>query len=139
MSRHRGRKSAAELAVVPILAEQRPEPPAELSAAEREVWQLTVRGMRPDWFGPEVQPILRCYCTQVVTADVLAEALRTTDITDIKTYARLSAMHVRATKTMVRLATTLRITPQSNRMSSREGRDPTAGRPALWELRQPPS
>jgi hypothetical protein len=135
MSRHRGRKSAAELAVVPILAEQRPEPPADLSAAEREVWQLTVRGMRGDWFGPEVQPILRCYCTQVVTADVLAEALRTTDIADIRSYARLLALHRGATKTMVSLATKLRITPQSNRASSRDGRDPTAGRPPLWELK----
>jgi hypothetical protein len=137
MSRHRGRKSAAERAVVPILAEQRPEPPAEFDAEEAEIWRLTVSGMKPNWFGPEVQPLLRCYCTQAATAEFLARALRTTDMGD-KSYGRLLALHRGATKTMMSLATKLRITPQSNRASSRDARDPTAGRP-LWELRQPPS
>jgi hypothetical protein len=62
-----------------------------------------------------------------------AAGLRTTDMGD-KSYGRLLALHRGATKTMVSLATKLRITPQSNRASSRDGRDPTAGRPPLWEL-----
>jgi hypothetical protein len=131
--RHRGRKSAAELAVVPISAVQGPEPPAEFDPQEAEIWRLTVSGMKPDWFGPEVQPLLRCYCTQAATAEFLAKALRTTDMGD-KSYGRLLALHRGATKIMVSLATKLRITPQSNRMSSRDGRDPSGGRPKLWEI-----
>jgi hypothetical protein len=132
MSSHRGRKSAAELAVVPISAVRRPEPPEELSPEEAEVWRQTVDGMRADWFGVETHPLLRCYCTQAATAEFLAIALRTTDVGD-KSYGRLLALHRGATKIMLSLATKLRITPQSNRMSSRDGRDPTGGRPKPWE------
>jgi hypothetical protein len=132
MPRHRGRKSAAELAVVPMSAVQRPEPPEELSAEEAEVWRLTVEGMRADWFGVETHPLLRCYCTQAATAELLARALRTTHMGD-KSYGRLLALHRGASKIMFSLATKLRITPQSNRMSSRDGRDPTGGHPKPWE------
>jgi hypothetical protein len=132
MSSHRGRKSAAELAVVPISAVRRPEPPEELSPEEAEVWRQTVDGMRADWFGVETHPLLLCYCTQAATAEFLAIALRTTDVGD-KSYGRLLALHRGATKIMLSLATKLRITPQSNRMSSRDGRDPTGGRPKPWE------
>jgi hypothetical protein len=69
MYRHRGRTSAAELAVVPISALQRPEPPEELSPEEAEAWRQTVDGMRADWFGVETHPLLRCYCTQAATAE----------------------------------------------------------------------
>src|SRR6266446_10339813 len=52
------------------------QPPEELSAEEAEVWRLTVEGMRPDWFGPEVRPLLRAYCTQTALAQFLAQELR---------------------------------------------------------------
>jgi hypothetical protein len=133
MSRHRGRKSAAELAVIPISAVQGPEPPAEFDSEEAEIWRLTVRGMKPDWFGPEVQPLLRCYCTEAATAKSVARALRTSDMGDTS-YGRLLALHRATTKTMMALATKLRITPQANRASSRDGRDPSGGRPKPWEI-----
>jgi phage terminase small subunit len=133
MSRHRGRKSAAELAVVPISAVQRPEPPEELSAEEAEVWRLTVEGMRADWFGPEVRPLLRAYCTQTALALFLAQELRALAVGD-KSFGRLAGMHARATKTMAMLATKMRLTPRSNRESTRDGRDPSGGRPRPWEF-----
>src|SRR6266446_3354463 len=52
------------------------QPPEELSAEEAEVWRLTVEEMRPDWFGPEVRPLLRAYCTQTALAQFLAQELR---------------------------------------------------------------
>jgi hypothetical protein len=52
------------------------QPPEELSAEEAEVSRLTVEGMRPDWFGPEVRPLLRAYCTQTALAQFLAQELR---------------------------------------------------------------
>jgi hypothetical protein len=133
MSRHRGRKSAAELAVVPISAVQRPEPPAEFDEREAEIWRQTVGGMRADWFGVETHPLLRCYCHEVALVDFLAATLRTTPTGD-KAYGKLLGMHSRVTKTMLTLARSLRITPQSNRMSSRDGRDPGGGRPKPWEF-----
>jgi hypothetical protein len=133
MSRHRGRKSAAELAVVPISAMQRPEPPADFDSEEGEIWRSTVNAMKSAWFGPEVLPLLRCYCTQAATANSVAGTLRTTDMGD-KSYGRLLALHRATTKTMVVLATKLRITPQANRASSRDGRDASGGRPKPWEI-----
>ena len=51
-------------------------PPPEFSPEEAEIWRLTVGGMKPDWFGPEVQPLLRCYCVEAVMAEYWGRALR---------------------------------------------------------------
>jgi hypothetical protein len=58
------------------------QPPEELSAEEAEVWRLTVEGVRPDWFGPEVRPLLRAYCTQTALAQFLAQELRALAVGD---------------------------------------------------------
>jgi phage terminase small subunit len=131
---HRGRKSAAELSVVPLIpgAQRRPEPPKEFTAAEAEVWRLTVGAMRPDWFGPETRPLLRGYCTQVWICQLLQERLRGLSVDD-KNFARLTNLYVSATKTMLTLATKLRLTPQSRRRSGADYRDPFHGRPRPWE------
>jgi hypothetical protein len=131
LSNHRGRKSAAELAVVPISAVQRPEPPEYLSAEEAEVWRLTVGGMRPDWFGPETHPLLRAYCCHVALAQLLERELRATAVGD-KQFARKASLHARATRTIVSLARSLRITPQANRRSIRDGSSPAPLR-RPWE------
>ncbi len=133
MSRHRGRKSAAELAVVPISAVQRPDPPPEFSPEEREVWELTVRGMRADWFSPETHPLLRAYCVEAAMAEHWERALRATGGPGDRKFGQLAGLHRSATKTMAMLATRLRLTPRSNRASSRDGRDPTGGFPRPWE------
>ena len=80
MKGQRGRKSAASLSIVPVTGIQRPEPPPELSAEESAVWTATTRAMKPDWFGPETRPILAAYCLHVVTANRVAQRLRTTTI-----------------------------------------------------------
>jgi hypothetical protein len=73
------------------------QPPEELSAEEAEVWRLTVEGMRPDWFGPEVRPLLRAYCTQTALAQFLAQELRALAVGD-KSFGRLAGLHARPTK-----------------------------------------
>src|SRR5262249_20339041 len=71
---------------------QRPEPPPELSAEESAEWTATTRAMKPDWFGPETRPILAAYCLHVVTANMVAQRLRTTTI-DAPDFRQLAAMH----------------------------------------------
>jgi len=132
MPRQRGRKSAAALSTVPVSGGQRPNPPEDLGAEEAEVWRATVDGMRADWFGAELHPILRSYCALVVQAESLRRALRGTDVRD-KNFGRLADLHARTARTVLSLATKLRLTPASNRQSKRDGRDPSGGEPPLWE------
>jgi hypothetical protein len=128
----RGRKSAAQLAVVPISAVQRPEPPEELSEEEAAIWRATVGGMRPDWFGPETWPLLTAYCSHAALAQCLRVTLQRMTPGD-KGFGRLAAMQTRESKTMASLATKLRITPQANRQSARDGRNASWG-PKPWEF-----
>jgi len=132
MPRQRGRKSAAALSTVPISGARRPKPPEDLSAEEAEVWRATVGGMRTDWFGVELHPIVRSYCALVVQAESLGRALRGTDVGD-KNFGRLAGLHARTTRTMLSLPTKLRLTPASNRQSKRDGRDPSGSGPRPWE------
>lgn len=131
MQHHRGRKSSAELSIVPVSEPQRPDPPAEFEAVEAEVWQQTVAGMRADWFGPETRAILTAYCVEVAIAQMAAQNLRGLPATD-RHYRKFCSIHARATTATIRLATVMRITPQASRRSTRDARDPYAG-PKPWD------
>jgi phage terminase small subunit len=122
------------VSIVPI-RQQRPDPPAELSRAEAEIWRTTVRNMRADWFiGMPVQALLRAFCLQCVVADELAARLRAWrkrkgDSQDEAAWRALVSHHSEACKTLLRLATVLRLTPASNRQSIRDAR---ASAPERW-------
>ena len=71
------RHPAAELTVVPQLpGTGRPEPPADLTAREQELWTDIVGSMPPHWFGPHIQPLLRQLILHIVNSELLATALR---------------------------------------------------------------
>lgn len=117
---HRGRKSAASLAVVsPEVGAPRALPPAILTPAQRVVWMETVNSKPSEWFGPEHVPILEAYCRHVVTARTLAEQIETFDpewIKDddgLKRFDRILAMHTRETGRVNELARAMRLTQQS--------------------------
>jgi len=105
---------------------QRPDPPSHLSPDEAQVWHGAVRSMRRDWSITEpVQALLRAYCVQCVLADELAarlRALRGKGKRDEAYYRALVAAHTEACKTLLKLATALRLTPSSNRQSIRDAR-----------------
>ena len=61
--RQRGRKSAANLAVVPVAHDQRPPPPGRLSAAEAGLGDTAER-FPPHWFEGH-EPVLEAYCVAV--------------------------------------------------------------------------
>jgi glycerol-3-phosphate O-acyltransferase len=131
----RGRKSAeAQSVVVSLLPGERPEPPAELTAAQAKVWKTTVGALKVGWFGAENFALLAQYCRHVAIADVVAKAITATDIkADLPRFARLGAMQARETAVIISLATKMRLTNQSSRDSRHVKRDPLANRPRPWE------
>src|SRR5215212_3377089 len=105
----RGRKSAAELSVIrgggPLFTggpHEKPDPPAELSDDEAQVWRATVEAMRPGWFTAETLPLLQRYCVHVVLAQRIARAIDPADLeNDISRFDKLTNMHVRQTKAIL--------------------------------------
>ena len=72
----RGRKSRASLSVVPVIPGARTPAPVELDEAESRIWDAVLRSMRQDWYSPAIAPLLRAYCTECVTAELLERKLR---------------------------------------------------------------
>jgi hypothetical protein len=70
------RKSSADLKIVRLPGGGRPEPPAQLDAAEAKIWRAVV-GASPDGFlDGAAQLILRQVVCQIAVADRQAERLR---------------------------------------------------------------
>jgi hypothetical protein len=68
-----GRKSAASLAVVNVLGNERPAPPDDLSETEAKEWREIAGRMPHDWFTRENHPLLAEYCRHIVRARDLAQ------------------------------------------------------------------
>jgi hypothetical protein len=72
-----GRKSAASLAVVNVLGNERPAPPDDLTEEEAEEWRAIVSRMPHDWFTRENRPLLAEHCRHIVSGqDVPRGAFR---------------------------------------------------------------
>jgi len=112
-------EALATLAVVERMPDDRPAPPEQLSEAEAEHWRLIVRQMPSSWFTLETQPLLASLCSQVVTSQALEERLRGFDKGLLKTtkgldeYSQIVRLHLQVVTVVARLATKLRLTPQS--------------------------
>jgi phage terminase small subunit len=136
--KHRGRKNIYDLTVVPTLpGQQRPDPPEHLTPEEAKVWNMSVGGMRPTWFNPASEAMLEGYCVQVATGQKIAAELRGVDIkTEYPRFAKLARIHRDVTRSILSLATKLRLTPSSNRQGIAEARVAYSG-PKPWEPRDP--
>jgi hypothetical protein len=137
----RGRKSAAELGVIPGIP-QRPEPPDELTPQQAEEWREIVDRMPVDWFRREIHPLLCSYCRHVTNARHIAgliEAAHDLDIGDRKAlmrFNRLLGMQERQSSALMGLATRMRLTNQSRYTASSAAtaaKGGTTGKP-LWEI-----
>jgi hypothetical protein len=115
MKRPPGRKSAANLSVVPVGERPRPEPPEDLIEAGKVIWREITAALRADWFqGAEC--LLGAYVGTVITErDIAAELRKYTPDSD--RYFDLVRLHCLVASTMAALATKLRLTPQSSRDS----------------------
>ena len=119
--KQRGRKQ--NLAVVqdaPISAQDRPEPPADLTPEQRLEWISVVNALRADWFPVETQALLAQRCKHVVAARHVAELINRhekSEQIDVNEYDRLLKMQERESRIIASLDTKLRITTQSTRHS----------------------
>ena len=116
----RGRKSAAALSVVAGSIDGRPQPPADLTTFQKELWQRTVAAEPLEQFRTAaLQQLLREYCRHAEAAHILAGEIDTFDAAwladedGLKRYDRLLAMRDRETKAVADKATKLRLTNQS--------------------------
>ena len=116
------RKSAASLAVINGGLDRRPDPPADLTDAEAEVWAATVAHEAADVFGTAaLQQLLKDYCRHVVAAERLGKVIEghmtlgsdAEDSISLKDLDCLLKMRDRETKAIADKATKLRLTNQS--------------------------
>ncbi len=113
------RKSAASLAVIAGSLDRRPDPPADLTDLEAEVWERTVAHEAADVFGTAaLQQMLKDYCRHVIAAERLGLVIEghmsnPAAEVSLKDLDCLLKMRDRETKAMADKATKLRLTNQS--------------------------
>lgn len=125
----RGRKSSAELSVVPSqFARPLPRPPKVLSEESAEVWRSVVRAMPADWFRAEHYALLEQFCGHVVRARRLSAELAKcpdeglTSADGAAHYDRIARAAERESRAMVAIARSLRMTHQSQIRAETAGR-----------------
>ena len=134
----RGRTSAAELSVISgggIETVRRPEPLAELTAEETDVWHQVVNRLPADWFPAETLPMLAQYCRHTVASRrvaMLIERMQSdAEGFEIKDYDRLLKLQERESRCLASLATKMRISQQTTYDKSRKKGSVGAKKP--WE------
>ncbi len=113
----RGRKSAAELAVAPVVTvAPRPVAPVHMTDDEAGVWEAAVATMEATYFRPSDFDTLANLCRHAVSARRISrwieEAIGDED-TDLETLDRLHRMRERETRAATAMARTLRLTKQA--------------------------
>jgi hypothetical protein len=117
----RGRKSSAKLATLMPLPGQRHEPPSDLTPEQAKVWRQVVATKPGDWFTADSHPLLAAYCRQVATVNLLSvqidafegDAINVIDPKQLAAYDKLLLARTREVKSLVVLATAMRITQYS--------------------------
>jgi hypothetical protein len=136
----RGRKSAASLAIVPLVPGQgRPEPPADLDEIEQRIWREVVDALPAHWLDPAGQLVLRRLAAQAAVSERQEgrlRQLRADGQDDSEEAAELVIAHGAVAKTVAHLLAQLRATPRSRTVpraaGAQIGQTPTQ-RP--WEIR----
>jgi hypothetical protein len=139
----RGRKSAAELAVVRQITDHRPPPPDDLTEAQAVEWRRIVARMPGDWFPIETQPLLAALCRHIVQARSIAAMISefrpawAAEDGGLERLDRLGKMLDREHRAMSSLATKLRLTNQARydaAKAARAERAPGASGKRPWDL-----
>lgn len=128
----RGRKSISELTTAPTVAflPARPDPPADLSAAEGQEWREIVHRLPADWFPRETHGLLAAYCRHIVSARRVAKLIEGADDGDVPGLARLLRMQAAQSAAIAALAAKMRLA-QSATVDRRKTKGSSAPRP--WE------
>ncbi len=133
--RKRGRKSGAELSVVPIDCNAlRQIPPKNMAREQAQIWTTVVNSTPAGWFR-ENDVLLELYCRHVHTADRLAKLIDSCgfEFDDLRQLNRLLAMRARETSLTTRLATKMRLTQQARITPRSAGRKMENVGPRPWE------
>ncbi len=115
----RGRKSAAELAIAPLITiEPRPVAPSDLVDEEAAEWEKIVSRMPAIWFTKETHPLLVQLCRHIIASRRLAQLIHQAAHGDedfqVEYYMRLLRALACQTGVIASVSTKLRITPQSS-------------------------
>lgn len=139
----RGRKSVAELAVVPMVPGRRPDPPPDLNEAESVYWRETVATKPAEWWKADTQILLKAYCRASVQHDVISELIGAMKPRTIKTdkgwpkYERMRKLQASTSAELAQLATKMRLTPQSRYTAqSAATADAKASRARPWDAQR---
>lgn len=133
----RGRKSAADLAVVTadgLAAVRRPDPPEELTDEQAHEWRSVVNRLPAEWFPRETHGMLAQYCRHVVAARRVAQLiadLEQNESFSVEDYDRLLKMQEREGRAISSLATRMRISQQST--LDREKKKPLKPAKKPWD------
>lgn len=113
---------------------ERPQPPARLNGAGREVWIGVADSLPADWFNGAALPVLEQYCAHAAEArrlgELISQAIADPDL-QVSDYDRLLRMRERESRAMVALATKMKITQQSTTNHRGHSRIGAARKP--WE------
>ena len=109
---HHGPKPRQQFAVIP--GQGRPNPPPGVHKLEAKIWRRIVDSMPDGYFGPEVQPLLRCLCSHIATSEVLqVKITQLRDQEDWEQLDQVTRLMERASKMVGEISTKLRLTPKS--------------------------
>ena len=117
--KQRGRKSAAELAVVTPFRARLLEPSPDLSPDEASIWGKVVATKPGEWWDAGSLPLLSQYCRASVQADLIGELVRKvgdamlTDPDELGRYKELRKIQATLSSELSALATKMRLTQQS--------------------------
>jgi hypothetical protein len=117
----RGRKSAAESAIVIVGAfGTRPEPPADVTPRQAEIWRETVSSEHSEFFNTAaLRALLLDYCRHRESAENVSQIINTFQAEWLKSqegskrYHGLLKMRDLETRAAAQIATKLRLTNQS--------------------------
>lgn len=125
----RGRKSQADLGVVPIGPRiGRPSPPEDLTDAQKREWRAIVAALPADWFGQESLPVLADYCRHAERSRKLSALLDRVDVKEMLNdgnfaeYDKVASAAERETRAVLACARALRLTHQARYDAAKAGR-----------------
>lgn len=142
----RGRKSAAELELTPLVSSDTlPEPPYHLASDEAaEVWRSTLACLPSGWVAPEMHEILAAYCNHVATCRLITREIERFQFGWFKAKGgverlnKLTSMRERESRAALAAARSLRLTNQSRmrpEAASRLRAELPVGAPRPWDFR----
>lgn len=117
--KQKGRKSAAQLSIVPPKVEEHPKAPDDLLVEERELWNAIVTPREPTFFDEATLPLLKEYVRLTTQVETMAEQIELFEpdwlLTDdgVKRYKNLAAIRDQAQGRMLALTRAMRLTQQS--------------------------